>query len=157
MKSRLLIIIGMITLPMILPQGFSQCIYNDDWPDAPCFDTGPVSHLEFNKAWAPYYDHKGSEWMENKRIELNQVLEQGTIEEWVEKLENHNVYQYYLSRNEIQSSLPYDSFFVKYDPNFEPPTPVGFFTDEQPSEWLWFVIGGLFMLGILLLIWRMRK
>lgn len=110
----------MLILPVVFSEGFSQCIYNDDWPDAPCFDMGPVSHLEFNKAWAPYYDHKGSEWMETKRIELNQVLEQGVIEEWVEKLENHNVYQYYLSRNEIPSSLAYDSFFVKYDPTFIP-------------------------------------
>ncbi|MCV0391992.1 MAG: hypothetical protein K5790_01720 [Nitrosopumilus sp.] len=125
MKTKYVItIIGIIfagVFTIITPIVYAQCIYNDDWPDAPCFDTGPVSHLDFNKAWAPYYDHKGSEWMETKRIELHQVLEQGTIEEWVEKLENHNVYQYYLSRNEIQSSLPYDSFFVKYDPTFIPP------------------------------------
>lgn len=31
------------------------------------------------------------------------------------------------------------------------------FTAEQPPEWLWFAIGGMFMLGIILLIWRKRK
>jgi len=118
MKTRLLMIIGMIVFPLVIQQGFSQCIYNDDWPDAPCFDLGPVSHMEFNKAWAPYYDHKGAEWMETKRIELNQVLEQKITKEWVKVLENHNVYQYYLSRNEIQSQLPYDGLFVTLDPNF---------------------------------------
>ncbi len=119
MKTRLLIIAIMTVLPLILPQGFSQCIYNDDWPDAPCFDTGPVSHMEFNKAWAPYHEHKGAEWMESKRIQLHQAIEQGIVEKWVKKLENHNVYQYYLSTNEIQSHLPYDAHTVKLDPNFK--------------------------------------
>ncbi|MCV0411225.1 hypothetical protein [Nitrosopumilus sp.] len=35
--------------------------------------------------------------------------------------------------------------------------PIEFFTAEQPPEWLWFVIGGLFMLGMILLIWKKRK
>lgn len=142
MKTRILIIIGMITLPLIFPQGFSQCIYNDDWPDAPCFDMGPVSHLEFNKAWAPYYEHKGAEWMETKKVEMNQSLDNGIIIEWVKKLENYNVYQYYLSRNEIQSSLPYDTLYVKLDPNLtaEPiePTP----TKEETANSQILCIGG---------------
>ena len=119
MKSTLLTIIGLIILPVAFPQGFSQCIYNDDWPDAPCFDMGPVSHLEFSKAWAPYYEHKGPEWMETKKVEMNQALENGMAEEWVEDLENYNAYRYYLSTNEIQSHLPYDGLFVKLDPNFK--------------------------------------
>jgi len=126
---------GMIILPLIFPQGFSQCTYNDDWPDAPCFDMGPVSHLKFNKAWAPYYDHKGAEWMEAKRVEMNQSSEKGILEEWVKKLENYNVYRYYLSRNEIQSQLPYDGMFVTLDPNFvnpEPTEPV--LTREQLAD-----------------------
>jgi hypothetical protein len=35
--------------------------------------------------------------------------------------------------------------------------PIEFFTAEQPPEWLWFGIGGLFMLCMILLIWRKRK
>ena len=122
MKTRLLIIIAIIILPLVFPQGFSQCIYNNDWPDAPCFDIGPVSHLEFNRAWASYYDYKGAEWTETKKGEMNQALEQGVLEEWVDELENYNVYRYYLSRNEIQSHLPYDGFFVTIDPNFVNPS-----------------------------------
>ena len=122
MKTRLIIIIGiigMIIFPLIVPEGFSQCIYNEDWPDAPCFDMGPVNHLEYYKGWAPYYDHKGAEWMETKKIEMNQQLENNIIEKWVdEKLENYNVYRYYLSTNEIQSQLPYDTLFVILDLNF---------------------------------------
>ncbi len=130
MKTRLLIIIGMIVFPLVIPQGFSQCIYNEDWPDAPCFDMGPVSHLEYYKGWAPYYDFKGAEWMEIKKIEMDQHLENKTIEKWVdEKLENYNVYRYYLSTNEIQSQLPYDTLFVILDLNFifEP-------TEREPTE-----------------------
>lgn len=116
--------IGIITLPLFAPQGFSQCIYNDDWPDAPCFDMGPVSHQKFYDAWAPYYEHKGEDWMEAKKVEMNQALENQSFEEWVEKLENYNVYRYYLSRNEIQSNLPYDGLFVRLDPNFTPRTSI---------------------------------
>lgn len=106
-------------LPLLFPQGFSQCLYNDDWPDAPCFDMGPASHQKFHDAWAPYYEYKGTEWMESKKIELNQALDNGIIEEWVEEIENYNVYRYYLSQNEIQSSLSYDSLFVRLDPDFK--------------------------------------
>lgn len=119
LKIQILLIIGMTVFPLVFQQGFSQCIYNYDWPDAPCFDMGPVTHLEFYKAWAPYYDYKGSEWMETKKVEMNQALEGKIIEEWVNEIENYNVYRYYLSRNEITSSLPYDSFFVNLDPNFK--------------------------------------
>ena len=99
----------------------SQCIYNDYWLDAPCFDTGPVSHLEFYKGWAPYYEHKGSEWMEIKKIELHESIEKNNVEEWADNsIENYNVYRYYLSTNEIKSHLPYDSFFVVLDPFFTP-------------------------------------
>ena len=124
MKTRLLLIIGIITLPLFVSQGFSQCIYNDDWPDAPCFDMGPVSHQKFYDAWAPYYEYKGEDWMGAKKVEMNQALENQSFEEWAEKLENYNVYRYYLSRNEVQSSLPYDSHSVILDPNFTPRTSI---------------------------------
>jgi len=68
MKSRLLIIIGFSWISLIIPSAYSMCMVNDDWSDAPCFDMGPVSKLEYQLGWMPYYDHKGSEWMENKKI-----------------------------------------------------------------------------------------
>lgn len=148
MKTRILVIIAIIVFPLIFPQGFSQCIYNDDWPDAPCFDTGPVSHSEFNKAWAPYYDHKGAERMEVKRVEMNQALEQGILEEWAKELENYNVYRYYLSRNEIQSQLPYDRMFVTLDPNFVNPEHVEpVLTREQLADALILCIEGYKQVG----------
>ncbi|MGY5149555.1 MAG: hypothetical protein ACW9W3_05780 [Candidatus Nitrosopumilus sp. bin_68KS] len=146
-------------------RAYAMCLVNNDWPDAPCFDQGPASHLEFNKAWAPYYEHKGSAWMETKKIELSQALEQGVTEEWVEKLENHNVYQYYLSRNEIQSSLSQDSFFVKLEPTFKTSEPIDSFSSTYPRQSstdlpviiivVFALVIGLITVSIM--IWRKRK
>lgn len=113
MKTMLLIIIGMVVSSFVIPQGFSQCIYNEDWPNAPCFDMGSVNKLEYQLAWAPYYLHKGSELMESKKIEMNQALHDGVLEEWTRTLENNNVYSYYRSTGEIQSQFPYDVTFVE--------------------------------------------
>lgn len=108
MKSRLLIIIGMILLPFVIPQGFAQCIFNDDWPDAPCFDMGPVPKSEFKTAWSPYYDYKGSEWMEIKKTEMFQALDDGVFNQWTHELGNSNVYHYYVSTDEIQRQFEQD-------------------------------------------------
>ena len=155
MKTKFLIIIGMFVFSLVIPQGFSQCIYNEDWYDAPCFDTGPVSHFEFYMAWGPYYDHKGSEWMETKRIELHQAIEQGSIEEWVKKIENHNVYQYYLSTNEIQSHLSYDQYVVELDPNFL--TSGGFIVETRHDYILIIIISIVFSGVTALFYFKKRK
>lgn len=117
MKSRLIIIIGMIALPLIVPEGFSQCIYNDDWPPAPCFDMGSVSEVKYKWAWAPYYMEKGDEIMKSKHIEMHDALKNGTIEKWVgSSLQNSNVYNYYRSVGDIQSQFPYDVVFLEDSP-----------------------------------------
>ena len=51
---------------------------NQDWSDAPCYgkrcgDSDAPACTDPNwwkEKWATYYDHKGSEWMEMKKIEL---------------------------------------------------------------------------------------
>ena len=70
MKTRLLIIIATITISLL---GYTQyadalCIENQDWPDAPCYGCrGCHPGLEQEKLdWAPYYDYKGSTWMDAK-------------------------------------------------------------------------------------------
>ena len=111
MKTRLLIITGMIIFPFIFPQGFALCAVNEDWSDAPCFDMGPVTKSEFKMAWAPYYDYKGAEWMESKKTEMFQASDDGIFDEWAREMENSNVYMYYVSTGEIQRQFDYDPVF----------------------------------------------
>jgi len=95
----------------VLPDAFAFCIINEDWSDAPCFDMGHIREIEFKEGWAPYYDYKGSEWMESKKTEMFQALDNSTLEEWTNEIENYNVYQYYLSTDDIQRQFHYDEIF----------------------------------------------
>lgn len=92
---------------------FASCAVNADWPAAPCFDTLPVNREEYRMAWAPYYEYKGSEWMETKKAELLQAIEDGTFMEWEGSAENSNVYQYYHSIGLVPNQ--YEYFFFEDD------------------------------------------
>ena len=117
MKTSLLIIIGIFVFPIVISEGFSQCIYNDDWPPAPCFDMGKVGKLEYKYAWAPYYFEKGEDIMKAKHNEMHDALKNGTIEEWVDSsLQNWNVYNYYRSIGDIESQFPYDVVLIESSP-----------------------------------------
>jgi len=101
MKTRLLIIIGMVFVGgfvTTIPNVFAACVVNDDWPQKPCLDTPPYSLEDQKQAIGPYYDYKGSEWMEEKKSEMIQALENGNFREWVDAPDDYshwNVYDYY--------------------------------------------------------------
>jgi len=88
----------------------ASCVRNQDWLKAPCFDTGPVPKSTFAERWSPYYEHKGSELMESKKIEMFQSLENKTFDEWVYATENYNenfnIYSYYVSIGKIAPQFP---------------------------------------------------
>jgi hypothetical protein len=71
-------------------------------------DSFPINRAEFQKDWAPYYDYKGSEFMESKYVEMKQSISDGTFNEWKSNRENSNVYYYYLSVDKVQNQ--YDRF-----------------------------------------------
>lgn len=112
---------------------FASCTVNEDWPDAPCFDTLPISREEYRAAWAPYYNYKGSEWMEQKKAELLEVIEDETFMEWEGSFENSNVYNYYHSIGVVSNQ--YDYFF------FEDEAPYRQYM--EPNLGLFFVIVGI--------------
>ena len=119
MKTRLLIIIGMIILPMIILDSFSQCVRNEDWIPAPCFDMGKVSELEYKYAWAPYYYEKGHDVMEIKQNEMWDAQKNGTLEEWTDSShQNWNVYNYYRSVGDISSQFSYDVVLLESSPQY---------------------------------------
>lgn len=103
MKTRLLIIFVIVISSLL---GYVQyvdafCSTNENWPDAPCYGCpGCYPGLEQEKIdWQPYYDFKGSEWMDSKKQEMIQAIQNDTLDEWLEltpnTLANHNVLNYY--------------------------------------------------------------
>lgn len=104
MKTRWIILfVILIILPP--PLVFSQCIKNDDWEKAPCLDV--IANGRYNQEdvnmWAEYYSYKGTEFMEKKRSELNQAIEEEILQEWVDESDqNRNIYEYYFFLEERQ-------------------------------------------------------
>lgn len=97
MKTGLLILV-FFGLFIAIPNSFATCIVNEDWHDAPCLDSlanGKYDQEEVNM-WSKYYSYKGTEFMEQKRSELNNAISDGILQEWVdESVHNRNVYEYY--------------------------------------------------------------
>ena len=89
---------GLLLVPIFLSPGFASCIVNEDWEKAPCLDTianGRYDQSEINK-WKDYYQYKGTEWMEQKRSEMNQATNEDMLREWIDQsTQNANVYAYY--------------------------------------------------------------
>ena len=92
------VIIGLLIFPAFISQGFASCAVNEDWKEAPCLGTianGKYDQNEVNK-WKDYYQHKGTEWMDQKRSEMKQAIDDDTLKNWVhQSTENANVYAYY--------------------------------------------------------------
>ena len=128
MKTRLLIIIGMMVFPLLIPQGFAACIENDDWPDAPCIDSiinGKYEQKDIDR-WADYYQYKGTVFMEQKHSELGQAIKEDNLQNWAdESIQNRNVYEYYFFSGRAPNTGEYygnfDTFMINerstiYDP-----------------------------------------
>jgi hypothetical protein len=98
MNIFLLTVIISAILLISVPNSFASCIANEDWLDAPCLDSlgnGRYDQEEVNK-WSQYYSYKGTEFMEQKRFELDKAINENTLQEWVdESIQNRNVYEYY--------------------------------------------------------------
>lgn len=129
MKTRLLIlfslsvVLSLGTLFTIL-DAFGWCPQNEDWPDRPCYAAYQDFGIEKERSdWEPYYDFKGPQWMESKKQEMIQAIQNDTLSDWIESTPetqaHHNVHEYYFLFGEV--------------PNFE-----GKFVDEielSSSNW----------------------
>lgn len=113
MKIRLLILlvfsVTLLSLGTIfaVPDAFGLCVPSTDWPDEPCYGCfGCYPGIEQEKIdWAPYYDFKGSEWMESKKQEMIQAIQNDTLFDWIESTPktqaHHNVHEYYFLLGEV--------------------------------------------------------
>ena len=90
--------IGIIVFPLVIQHGFRMCAVNEDWPDAPCMDMIGNGHYPQEQVdrWANYYNYKGEQFMEAKKAEMNQAIQNDILQQWVnESIQNHNVWTYY--------------------------------------------------------------
>lgn len=94
----------------------ASCAQNTDWQEAPCFDVLPVNREEYRIAWESYYDYKGSEWMEQKKMEMIDAKNDGRLADWIDdNSQNRNVFSYYHSRGDLSFPLEYDRPFFEDD------------------------------------------
>ena len=91
-------IAGLIVFSVFIMQVFASCAVNEDWIDAPCLDTignGRYDQNEVDK-WKGYYKFKGTEFMEQKRSEMEEAISEDSLQQWVKSsTQNENVYSYY--------------------------------------------------------------
>ncbi len=114
MKTKLLIVLFAVITSMgftlLIPNTDALCMENKDWPEKPCFDEEPVDRSEFKAKWAPYYDFKGADFMESKKIEMFAAIEDGTFYDWESNQENSNAYAYYVSTGEVEKQFSFPIF-----------------------------------------------
>jgi len=108
MTTKLLIILFVFSI--LLPSMqfypvFGPCIENSDWPDAPCYPPGDPPPLEkLREELKGYYDYKGKEWMEMKKLEILEAIQNGTLEDWKKEgppQAHSNVHFYYYVNGEV--------------------------------------------------------
>jgi hypothetical protein len=124
MKTRLLIIIGLIVfVPNFVDARLPPI--DLDWPGREYFTADNYPGLEGEKEyWQQYYELKGSRWMEDKKKEMLDAFNNGTLEEWVNTLgplgnrnpdrysnnPNANVWYYYWINDKVPHYSSQDTF-----------------------------------------------
>jgi hypothetical protein len=90
-------------IALIYPQNVFALPGPNEWSGAPYCPLGcPLDYLK--QQWAKYYDFKGSQWMEMKKIEMFDSYNNGTLETWLQTgppTQNSNVHFYYFFKGEI--------------------------------------------------------
>lgn len=180
MRTRLLIIVGLIVSPFVLSEVFGMCLVNEDWHDAPCLDeviSGRYNQNDVNR-WAEYYQYKGTIVMDEKRSELEQAIKDDNLQNWIgESDENSNVYDYYFFSGRAPNIGKYHAQFEEFminesstihDPYIDDEryqlalkkTPTGGWEIDPEFNMIVILVGILVGSGLtvgLLLFWRKRK
>jgi hypothetical protein len=112
---------------IIFTQAYALCVYDNDWPTKPCSDLIENETLPYDekKEWQKYYEMKGKEWMEAKKVEMIEADKLGLLKEWIEygqksnNFANANVWKYYSLYGESPAIQPYNE--GKIIPNYFAP------------------------------------
>jgi len=95
----------------------AMCVLDQDWPAKPCYDTYPPLPLtmsEWQQLWNDYYEFKGKDWMEQKKLEMDGAIKSDTLTEWIESgygsqnFTNYNVWFYYYVNDMSPAPLGYE-------------------------------------------------
>ena len=110
------IIISIMIVSVIFSNNpvFAECAVNTDWPDAPCMDLIVNGHYpqDLVDKWARYYDYKGAQFMETKKMELDKAVREDRLMGWVnESIQNHDVWQYYYFSGQVPNPYPQNAGF----------------------------------------------
>lgn len=103
MKISHLAILGAICLSLFLPATLHGADagcggFNSDWTGAPCYAI-PGFHPtkeQMRKDWSGYYQYKGAQWMEAKKMEMANYTSSNLLKAWTcANQSNYNVWWYY--------------------------------------------------------------
>lgn len=89
MKTKLLIIVAIFVFfpsSFLINDADALCLYDVDWPDKPCYGCiGCYPGLEKDRVnWVEYREFKGQQWMEQKRIQMQQAIDSDTLNQWLQ-------------------------------------------------------------------------
>lgn len=82
------------------------CMLNADWPYAPCYAIPGlnVTNEQMKNDWAGYYQYKGAQWMETKRIEMANYTSNNLLKAWTcVNQSNYDIWWYYYLNDQAQS------------------------------------------------------
>ena len=147
-----------------MSESFAMCAVNEDWPDAPCMDmimNGQYPQEQVDR-WSDYYDYKGEQFMDAKKAEMNQAIQDDILQEWVdESIQNYNVWTYYHFSGDAPSipfyhtagfelitrdKMPLQNLVSIHNPFW-----------HNPQEWIVAGIIGSVIAISTIVIWRKRK
>ena len=107
MKTLHLFVISAMVLlvPIVMNHPvFGGCLVGNDWPNAPCYDL-PGHTIDKNtlrEQWVPYYQYKGSSWMEMMKTQMIDAIKNGTIKDWAGYSDaTRNVWTYYSLNDKV--------------------------------------------------------
>lgn len=156
----LILLIGLIFLFGTTEKDVSAlCAVNTDWPDAPCMDVieGGRYPQEQVDRWTAYYDYKGVQFMESKKIQLDNAIKEDRLIGWVnESIQNSNVWQYYHFSGQAPS--PYQQkigFDVIYLNGTQPQNFMTPYNPEFNTYFYWIL--ALIGIGMIVTVFVIRK
>ena len=95
---------------------FASCIQDEDWPEKPCLDTPPYTQEFLKQVWQKYYEFKGKDWMDMKKLEMDRAVTNGTLREWVESSNaNRNVWEYYYNNGQAPDAYGWSTLEIRYE------------------------------------------
>jgi hypothetical protein len=137
----------------------ASCTVNTDWPDAPCMDVIEGDHYPQDQVdrWAAYYDYKGTQFMESKKIQMDNAIKEDRLIGWVnESIQNSNVWQYYYFSGQAPSPYPQKiGFDIIHRNNTSPQNFMTPYNPEQNTYLHWILV--LIVIGMIVTVFVIRK